>query len=84
MKVSDEYTVPLCFLDHDALHNAGNERAWWEARKVDPLPIAADLWASTRRSGAHEGQIPDAASLEHVEDHVSDPSLPSQAPGAHP
>lgn len=84
MKVSDEYTVPLCFLDHDALHNAGNERAWWEARKVDPLPIAADLWASTRRSGAHEGQIPDAASLDHVEDHVSDPSLPSQAPGAHP
>lgn len=84
MKVSDEYTVPMCFLDHDALHNAGNERAWWEACKVDPLPIAADLWASTRRSAANDGQRPDTASREHIEDRGADPALRSQAHEPHP
>ena len=32
MKVSDEFTVPLCVGHHDALHRVGDERAWWAAR----------------------------------------------------
>ena len=30
LKVSDEFTVPLCRGHHRQLHQAGNEVAWWE------------------------------------------------------
>ena len=30
LKVSDEFTVPLCRGHHRQLHQAGNEKAWWE------------------------------------------------------
>jgi hypothetical protein len=46
-KVSDKYTVPICRLHHRELHRRGNERAWWENQGIDPLPIAATLWART-------------------------------------
>jgi hypothetical protein len=29
MKVSDEFTVPLCTTHHDQLHRSGDERAFW-------------------------------------------------------
>ena len=48
LKVSDEFTVPLCSLHHDDLHRSGSERDWWEKRHINPEPIAADLWARTR------------------------------------
>jgi hypothetical protein len=47
-KVSDEFTVPLCRGHHRELHNRGNERAWWETFKIDPIPIAQCLWGATR------------------------------------
>jgi hypothetical protein len=47
-KVSDEFTVPLCRAHHRELHNRGNERAWWEALKIDPAPVAQQLWSATR------------------------------------
>lgn len=47
-KVSDEFTVPLCRLHHRELHWRGNEQVWWDRQRLDPLPIAADLWARTR------------------------------------
>jgi ERF superfamily len=46
-KVSDEFTVPLCRTHHQELHQNGNERAWWQNQGIDPLPIAATLWART-------------------------------------
>ena len=46
-KVSDKFTVPVCGLHHRELHRRGDERAWWEAQGIDPLPIAATLWART-------------------------------------
>jgi hypothetical protein len=46
-KVSDEFTVPLCRTHHQELHRNGNERAWWQNQGIDPLPIAATLWART-------------------------------------
>jgi hypothetical protein len=46
-KVSDRFTVPICRLHHRELHRKGNERAWWEKQKIDPLPVAARLWAKT-------------------------------------
>ena len=44
LKVSDEFTVPLCAIDHDALHRSGDERRWWQEKRIDPLPHAAALW----------------------------------------
>ena len=48
LKVSDEFTVPLCRGHHRQLHQAGNEEAWWAARNIGVLAIAKDLWAQTR------------------------------------
>ena len=44
MKVSDEFTVPLCRGHHRKLHQTGNEVAWWEERKIKPLEVARELW----------------------------------------
>jgi hypothetical protein len=43
-KVSDEYTVPLCRLHHRELHRYGDEASWWTAVRIDPLPVALELW----------------------------------------
>ncbi|KQZ01918.1 hypothetical protein ASD45_14450 [Pseudolabrys sp. Root1462] len=48
LKVSDEYTVPLCRLHHRELHQAGNEKAWWERRNLQPLETAEQLWKESR------------------------------------
>jgi ERF superfamily len=57
-KVSDEFTVPLCRVHHRELHRQGDERAWWNRAKVDPMPIALRYWQQTR------GIVP-AASPDH-------------------
>lgn len=53
MKVSDEFTVPLCRIHHRQLHDAGNEVAWWEDLDINALEIAKGLWEENRgkRSG---------------------------------
>jgi DNA recombination protein Rad52 len=47
LKVSDEFTVPLCRGHHRQLHQAGNEVTWWENLQIDALAIAKDLWKQT-------------------------------------
>jgi hypothetical protein len=47
LKVSDEFTVPLCRGHHRQLHQAGNEVTWWETLHIDALAIAKDLWKQT-------------------------------------
>jgi Rad52/22 family double-strand break repair protein len=47
LKVSDEFTVPLCRVHHRQLHQAGNEETWWKTLNVDPLAIAKGLWEQT-------------------------------------
>jgi hypothetical protein len=55
-KVSDRFTVPLCRLHHRELHRRGNERAWWQIHGIDPLAVAARLWAMTHvPEGAEAG-----------------------------
>jgi len=44
MKVSDEFTVPLCRGHHRELHRYGDERVWWDRQKLEPLDVAAKLW----------------------------------------
>jgi hypothetical protein len=46
-KVSDRFTVPICRLHHRQLHRRGDERGWWLSQGIDPLAIAASLWANT-------------------------------------
>jgi hypothetical protein len=52
MKVSDEFTVPLCRGHHRQLHQAGNEVAWWEGLKINALTIAKGLWEQTHPKSA--------------------------------
>jgi len=51
LKVSDEFTVPLCAIHHSDNHTTGDEMRWWQERKIDPLIAAAELW---RKSMPHE------------------------------
>jgi DNA recombination protein Rad52 len=52
LKVSDEFTVPLCRGHHRQLHQAGNEVAWWEKFKINVLEIAKGLWEQTHPKSA--------------------------------
>ncbi len=47
LKVSDEFTVPLCRGHHRQLHQSGDERIWWKALNIDALPVARQLWEQT-------------------------------------
>jgi Rad52/22 family double-strand break repair protein len=76
MKVSDEFVVPLCRLHHREVHHARNERAWWNALKIDPLQIANKLWRQSHN-------YPGSAELDRADangDHEADRSS-NQAPG---
>jgi len=48
LKVSDEFTVPLCRQHHSELHRNGNELSWWHNLNIKPLPIAKTLWDESR------------------------------------
>ena len=48
LKVSDEFTVPLCRIHHREVHRVGNEAHWWEKIAADPLSVARALWLRTR------------------------------------
>jgi len=51
-KVSDEFTVPLCRAHHRELHRHGNEAAWWQSIKIEPLPVAYRFWQHSRLNGS--------------------------------
>ena len=53
-KASDEFAVPLCRSHHRAVHRAGDERTWWKAAGVNPIPAARKLWKETR---VQEGRL---------------------------
>ena len=48
LKVSDEFTVPLCRDYHQQLHQAGNEVAWWHDLDIKALEIAKGLWEESQ------------------------------------
>jgi hypothetical protein len=58
-KVSDRFTVPICRLHHRELHRRGNEHAWWQRQGIDPLVIAASLWAKTHAATPATGLADD-------------------------
>ncbi len=64
MKVSDEFTVPLCRTHHRNLHQTGNEIGWWEKTRIEPLPIARKLWETSHPRAASRSTMPNLASTE--------------------
>ena len=70
MKVSDEFTVPVCNTHHDQLHRTGDERAFWARHGFrDPLKYAARLWEASRN------QRNDATGNPDLESEFSEPCL---------
>jgi hypothetical protein len=65
-KVSDEFTVPLCRMHHRQVHWHGNERAWWEQQRLDPLPMAAGLWAKSRGRTEQAGSSADPIDAQNT------------------
>jgi hypothetical protein len=64
-KVSDEFTVPVCRLHHRELHNHGDEKMWWKAININPLPIAMKLWKQGRTEGP--AIVPDTQSATRTQ-----------------
>jgi hypothetical protein len=56
-KVSDEWTVPLCATHHRALHDVGDEKAWWAKRGQDPLTHAEKLWREFHNKNCSEAGL---------------------------
>src|SRR5204863_7494420 len=48
LKVSDEFTVPLCRSHHRELHRTRNEMRWWAQFGIQPKTIAYKLWSQTQ------------------------------------
>jgi Rad52/22 family double-strand break repair protein len=48
LKVSDEFTVPLCAIHHNQIHTTLKEKEWWQERNIDPLKVAGELWQTSR------------------------------------
>ena len=47
LKVSDEFTVPLCRAHHRELHRTGRESDWWAKAGLEPIGLARKLWLET-------------------------------------
>ena len=57
LKVSDEFTVPLCRGHHRQLHQAGNEVTWWGNFNLKPLEVAKALWGQTHPKSADAADV---------------------------
>jgi len=81
LKVSDEFTVPLCAIHHHNIHTTGREQEWWEKRKIDPLAIASQLWQQRRAQSSLAREDDRAEVLENGPDRRTDVARP-RAPDA--
>ena len=50
-KPHDRFALPLCGRHHREQHDKGNERAFWEAKGIDPIFYALALYGC---SGDHQ------------------------------
>lgn len=72
LKVSDEFTVPLCATHHHHIHTTGKEREWWHERNIDPLKVASALWRQSQQYPTREVSPPEPSR-----------DGPPEAPGDH-
>ena len=63
LKVSDEFTVPLCAIHHSENHATGDERAWWAKHNSEPLAIARSLWEESCKRGERDAAEPDGIEI---------------------
>jgi Rad52/22 family double-strand break repair protein len=85
LKVSDEFTVPLCRTHHREIHCYGDEAAWWGKYRLDPLIVASTLWRQThplpakfQRPGS-DGSATDVQNISTGNDadgHIAKPASP--------
>jgi len=82
MKVSDEFTVPLCSVHHDAIHRTSDEERWWARQAIDPLKAAASLWATSvgRDPGAALEEPRNVATEPSTMPEMQEPQAPSPNP----
>ena len=76
IKVSDEFTVPLCVAHHQQLHNTTREREWWQERKIDPLMIAGSLW----RESQSRSPVPEQKPVHSQTEIAQDAPKPTEPP----
>jgi len=74
LKVSDEFTVPLCRVHHRELHRTPKEVDWWSRTGIEPLSVAHELWMTTHPFVGQEAKPRDAEG--------SDPEQAAGAPAA--
>ncbi|MGH9553833.1 MAG: hypothetical protein ACRD3W_30920, partial [Terriglobales bacterium] len=71
LKVSDEFTVPVCATHHHNLHDTTKEREWWQDRKIDPLIIARALWNESQKHLASTGPAESGEVVKKTESTLS-------------
>jgi len=71
LKVSDEFTVPLCRGHHREVHRVGSEVVWWQDRRIDPLEIAKILWDQMHPKptpgAGHQQQVSPSRTQDHAD-----------------
>ncbi len=69
LKVSDEFTVPLCTIHHDQLHRTSDEQAFWARNGVlEPLKHAAKLWDLSHQRSETKPQAFDPDTKQELHD----------------
>lgn len=63
LKVSDEFTVPLCRAHHRELHRTGRETDWWAKAGLEPIALARKLWLETRPLAASKAPLGDDSEM---------------------
>jgi hypothetical protein len=83
LKVSDEFTVPLCRGHHREIHRYGDEAAGWSKLRLDPLIVASTLWRKThplpakpQRSGS-DGSAADLQNIANGKDADGHSAIPA-------
>lgn len=59
LKVSDEFTVPLCRAHHRELHRTGKETEYWTEAGIEPIGFARKLWLETHPLAVSEDVLGD-------------------------
>ena len=83
LKVSDEFTVPLCRPHHRDLHRTSNEIRWWAQFGIQPMSVAYKLWNQTHPVPVSENPAgPDVKTPAPAVATIDKPAGPAQATAA--
>jgi hypothetical protein len=81
LKVSDEFTVPLCRAHHRELHRTGKESDWWAKAGLEPISLARKLWLETHPlAGSADVPCDDSEKPGAANDEVTATSLQPREP----